>query len=261
MKSPLSYLGGKSKLAGMVVEMIPEDHTCYVEAFCGAAWVLFAKERSTAEVINDMDRELVTFWRVVQNHLHPFLDYFKHAVTSREIFRLEQLKRPETLTDIQRAARYYYLQRLAFGGKPVDRHFGTSTTGGSPLNITTAAEHLMEVHWRMSGVVIEHLDALECIRRYDRPHTVFYLDPPYYGLCQDYASKFAHDDFVALRKTLDGVKGRFILSLNDCPEVREIFDGFKIKRTAITYTVSNGRNDQTEARAKQRGELLIHNIG
>ena len=260
MKSPLNYLGGKSKLAKQVVEMIPMDHACYVEAFCGAAWVLFAKERSKAEVINDMDRELVTFWRVVQNHLDPFLDYFKHAVTSREIFRLEKLKRPETLTDIQRAARYYYLQRLAFGGKPMDRHFGTSTTGSSPFNIANAAEMLMEVHWRMDGVVIECMSAFECIQRYDRPHTVFYLDPPYYGLCQDYVAKFAHEDFIQLRKLLDGVKGRFILSLNDCPEVRQIFDGFKIKRTAITYTLANAHADQTGSRAKERGELLIHNL-
>lgn len=85
MKSPLCYLGGKSRLAPIIVPRIP-DHDCYCEPFCGAAWILFSKEPSRCEVINDLDGEMVTFWRVVQNHLLPFLDYFKYAIVSRRIF-------------------------------------------------------------------------------------------------------------------------------------------------------------------------------
>ena len=83
LRSPLNYLGGKSRLAERIVKLIPEDHTCYCEPFCGAAWVLFAKEPSRVEVINDADGELVTFWRVVQNHLEEFLRYYKWALISR----------------------------------------------------------------------------------------------------------------------------------------------------------------------------------
>lgn len=110
MRSPLNYLGGKSRLAERIVKLIPEDHICYCEPFCGAAWVLFTKQPSKVEVINDADGELITFWRVVQNHLEEFLRYYKWALISRRLFELENMKNPETLTDIQRAVRYFYTQ-------------------------------------------------------------------------------------------------------------------------------------------------------
>lgn len=258
MKSPLNYLGGKSKLARVIVPLFPADHVCYCEAFSGAAWVFFSKEPSKVEVLNDADGELVNFWRIIQNHLEPFLDYFKFAVISRKVFDWEKAKRPETLTDIQRAVRYYYLQRLCFGGKPAQRNFGVRTQGAPGLNLTDISERLLEVHWRLERVVIENLDVIKCIERYDRPDTLFYLDPPYYGLTQDYVSKFVHEDFVRLRSTLDGIKGRFVLSLNDCAEVRKIFDGYQFKSVSLTYSVGNGRL-KSDTRSKQRGEVIIHN--
>ena len=133
MNSPLNYLGGKSRLAEKIVKLFPKDHVCYCEPFCGAAWVLFRKEPSKTEVINDADGELVTFWRVIQNHLEEFLRYYRFAVIARKIWDIENKKDPGLLTDIQRAVRYYYLQRLGFGGKTSGRTFGTSTTGGPRL--------------------------------------------------------------------------------------------------------------------------------
>lgn len=126
MDSPIAYLGGKSRLAKHIVPRIPANHVCYCEPFCGAAWILFKKQPSRHEVINDLDAELVNFWRIVQNHLQPFLDYFKYAVISRKLFDLENHRDPSTLTDLQRAVRYYYLQRLGFGGRPTARTFGTA---------------------------------------------------------------------------------------------------------------------------------------
>lgn len=258
MKSPLNYLGGKSRLAKQIVPILDVPHTCYCEAFSGAAWVFFCKERSKAEVLNDIDGELVNFWRVIQNHLEPFLDYFKFAVVSRKLFDLEKVKRPETLTDLQRAARYYYLQRLSFGGKPVSRHFGAAASAPPGLHLESVSERLLEVHWRLQEVYIENLNAFVCIERYDRPDTLFYLDPPYYGLCQDYAGKFAHADYVRLADLLATIKGRFLLSLNDCKEVREVFSKFDSKRATLTYTVCNARLANA-GRDEQRAELLIHN--
>ena len=115
MNSPLKYAGGKSRLADRIVSMIP-SHTCYCEPFCGAAWVFFRRSTpAPVEVVNDRDGELVTFWRVMQNHIEEFLRYYKWAIVSREVFELENKKDPSTLTDIQRATRYYYIQRLSFG--------------------------------------------------------------------------------------------------------------------------------------------------
>lgn len=257
MKSPLSYLGGKSRLADRIVDSMPKDHVCYCEAFCGASWVLFAKEPSQCEVINDMDNELVTFWRVIQNHLEEFLRYFKYAVTSRRIFDLENMKHPETLTDIQKAVRYYYLQRCGFGGKVSARTFGTTATGPARLNLSTIEERLIEVHWRLSKVVIEHLDACECIRRYDRTSTLFYLDPPYWETA-GYAVPFGQEDYIRLRDVLKGIKGRFILSLNDVAEVRLVFKDFKINRIMTKYSTGNGATDP-QSRGVERAEVLIRN--
>lgn len=259
MRSPLNYLGGKSRLAERIVKVIPSDHLCYCEPFCGAAWVLFAKEASKVEVINDADGELVTFWRVVQNHLEEFLRYYKWAIVSRRIFDLEGKKDPTTLTDVQRAVRYFYLQRSAFGGKTFGRTFGTSATQAPGLNLATIEDRLLEVHWRLSRVVVENLDACECIVRYDRPTTFFYIDPPYWKTA-GYAVPFKDKDFLRLRDTLAGIKGRFLLSLNDAAEVRQMFRRFSIRRVLTTYSTTNGRTENA-GRAEQRSELLIFGPG
>lgn len=82
MNSFLSYLGGKSLLANRIIQRMPE-HTCYCEVFAGAAWVLFRKEPSRVEIINDINTELVTLYRVVQNHLEEFIRQFKWILTAR----------------------------------------------------------------------------------------------------------------------------------------------------------------------------------
>jgi DNA adenine methylase len=217
MNSPISYFGGKSRLAKRIIGLIPE-HNCYCEPFCGAAWVFWNKPESKVEILNDRDGELVNFWRVVQNHIAPFLDYYKHAVISRELFEIEKRRDPTTLTDLQRAARYYYLQRLGFGGKTDEksRTFGAGAARPMNLNLTTMEETIMQAHWRLQRVTIERLDACACIEKYDRPETFFYIDPPYFGCSQDYAVKFNGADFIRLRDTLKKIAGRFILSLNDC---------------------------------------------
>lgn len=258
MRSPLSYLGGKSRLAAQIVNEFPADHTCYVEPFCGACWVLFAKDPSKGEVINDRDLELVTFWRVIQNHLEEFLRYYKYAVTSRELFEIEKRKDPTTLTDIQRACRYFYIQKLGFGGKTHGRTFGTSATGPARLNMLNMEDHLLEVHWRFKRITIEHLHALECIRRYDRKETLFYIDPPYYETA-GYAVPFGHQDFLDLAAALSTIKGRFVLSLNDHEKVREIFGEFKIKTVKLKYSAGNSRT-ATKTRSVERGEVIIKNF-
>ncbi len=257
MKSPLNYFGGKSKLSKVIIPMIPKDHVCYCEPTSGAAWVLFGKEPSHVEVLNDGDSELVTFWRVVQNHLQPFLEYFRFAVISRKLFELEKKKDPTTLTDIQRAVRYYYLQRLTFGGKTKGRTFGSGAIKPMNLNLATIEEVMLEVHWRLQRVTVEHLDALECIRRYDRPTTFFYIDPPYFFNRNDYAVPF--EKFDELAAVLKGLKGTFILSLNDCKEVRKLFSWAAQKRVTLTYSSQNPRTNE-ESRSTPRTELLIHRL-
>ncbi len=253
MKSPLCYIGGKSRLAKTIIAELPE-HTTYSEVFAGACWVLFAKEPSRYEVINDINSDLVAFWRVVQNHLEEFMRQFKFLLVSREWF--EDWKRQAEaggLTDIQRAARFYYLQRCSYGGKVVGRTFGGGPLRLPRINLLRLEEELSAVHIRLARVTIEHLAWSEFIRRYDRPCTLFYLDPPYYN-CEDYyGDQFCRADFDRLADQLAGIEGKFVLSLNDVPAVRNTFKAFRITKVITTYTVNNDNRQQAN-------ELLIKNF-
>ncbi|WP_245503157.1 DNA adenine methylase [Rhizobium ruizarguesonis] len=119
------------------------------------------------------------------------------------------------LTQLQKVRRnsrlrFIYLQKLAFGGKVSGQNFGVNTTGGARFNLTRLAPLLEDVHERLAGVVIENLDWLKFVDRYDRPGTLFYLDPPYFGSEDDYgASLFGRDQFEALAARLRQVKGGF----------------------------------------------------
>lgn len=240
MRSPLSgWFGGKFKLAKKIIAQIPEDHVCYCEPFAGAAWVLFFKDPSKSEVLNDWNLEIVTLYRVLQHHLEEFLRYFKWVLVSRDEFeRLKSLP-AESLTDIQRAARFYYLQKSCFAGKMAIPTFGTATTRHPRLNLVRMEEELSTVHLRLARVHLENLSYHDVIKRYDRPGTFFYIDPPYWGHEGDYGKGlFSRDDFDRLAAQLEGIKGRFLLSLNDLPEVREMFRKFDIQPVNTTYSAS-----------------------
>lgn len=256
MKGFLPWLGGKSLLAKRIVEQINLiPHECYVEPFMGGAHVFFRREPVKTEVLNDINLELVTLFRILQWHLEEFLRYFKWALVSRDEFdRLKKVD-PVTLTDIQRAARFYYLQKTCFGSRTASPAFGTSTTGHPRLNLMRMEEELSQVHLRLARVQIENIDWRECLQRYDRPHTLFYVDPPYWGHENDYGKGiFEREDYQKMAEILRGLQGSFILSLNDVPEVREIFGEFHLLRVTTRYTVGNLSNGGKGAK-----ELLISN--
>ena len=178
MKSFLSYLGGKSLLAKEIVPRIPEHH-CYCEVFAGAAWILFKKEESEVEIINDINTDLVTLYRVVKNHLDEFVRYFRWVLVSREEFERFKVQNPETLTDIQRAVRFYYLLRTGYGSRLVKPSLSISTSRKSNLNLLRIEESLSAAHLRLSRVYIENKPYNKLIERFDKPHTFFYIDPPH----------------------------------------------------------------------------------
>jgi DNA adenine methylase len=251
MNSPLAYIGGKSKLSETIINMIPE-HRAYCEVFAGAAWVFFRKEPSKHETVNDLDSDLISFYRVLQNHLEEFLRQFKWLLSSREWF--EDFKRQQEaggLTDIQRAARYYYLQRHTFGGRVLNRTFGVQPERPPKINLVRMEEELSWVHLRLTRVTIENLPWHEFVRRYDRGQTFFYIDPPYYKLPY-YRHNLTLKDFKEMAKILAGIKGTFILSINDHPKMRDAFVEFNIKPVELKYSVAKGKRTQGK-------ELLITN--
>ncbi|EIN7565739.1 DNA adenine methylase [Salmonella enterica] len=246
------WIGGKRRLAKHILPLFPA-HTCYVEPFCGAAALYFLKTPSKIEVINDINGELVNLYRVVKHHLEEFARQFKWALVSRQIYKWLQDTPEETLTDIQRAARFYYLQKQAFGGKVADHTFGTSTTSAPRFNLLRIEEELSMAHLRLSRTLIEHLDWNQCIERYDRPHTLFYCDPPYWGT-EGYGVEFGLENYDHMAELARRTKGKMIISVNDIPEMRQAFNGLNIQTVDISY------NLKVTGKATPRKELVICNF-
>ena len=235
------YVGGKHNLARRLVERIDATpHTLYAEVFVGMAGVFLRRRQAPkSEVINDLQLDVATLFRILQRHYVPFLEMMRFQLTTRAEFERLTATDPATLTDLERAARFLYLQRTAFGGKVTGRNFGVAPDRAGRFDITTLAPLLEAVHERLAGVVIERLDFREFIPRYDRPSALFYLDPPYWGSEAYYGRDlFKRADFAELAGILRGLKGRFILSVNDTPEVREIFAGFDIEAAATSYSIA-----------------------
>lgn len=247
------WMGGKRRLADRILPFFPA-HKCYVEPFAGGAALFFLRPvPAEVEVLNDVNGDLVNLYRVVQHHLEEFVRQFKWALTSRQVFEWLKVTRPETLTDIQRAARFYYLQHNAFGGKVTGQTFGTATTTPPGLNLLRIEETLSAAHLRLAGAFVEHLPWQQCLERYDRPHTLFYMDPPYWQT-EGYGVSFPFSEYEAIAECMRRLAGRAIVSLNDHPDIRQVFDGFHIEATDLRYVVGGGGSSGAK---EARGELLI----
>lgn len=250
MVGPLAYLGGKNRIAKKIISVIPE-HTCYIEPFCGGAQVFFHKEPSQVEILNDLDEDIFNFLRVCQLHHHELVRYLQFCTAGRKWFELFQKQDPRTLSDIQRAARFFYLQKNCYGGLVNRKNFSVSVQDGSNYNPYRIPMVLHLAHERLLQVQLECLPYQEILKRYDRETTFFYLDPPYFGLPY-YKFNFTEGDYVELASLLKNLKGRFLLSLNDRPEVREIFNDFKVH--GLTFSYSSQRKA-----GKTYKEVLIFN--
>lgn len=253
--SPVAaYIGGKRALSRELVTRISKiPHRTYAEPFVGMGGVFLRRtEAAPAEVINDISADVSNFFRVLQRHYVQFMDQLKFYVTARAEFDRMMAENPATLTDLERAARFLYLQRCAFGGKVRGRNFGVSVYEPGAFNVTRLAAQLDDLFVRLAGVIIERLPWQEFIRRYDKPETLFYLDPPYWGCEDDYGKGvFARADFALMADTLRQIDGRFILSVNDIPELRELFSWATIDTVNLTYTIGGGDN------SKEVSELVI----
>ncbi|WP_428719150.1 DNA adenine methylase [Undibacterium curvum] len=245
----IPWIGGKRRLADQLIPNFP-PHKCYVEVFAGGAALYFMRQPADVEVINDINGELVNLYRVVKNHLEEFVRQFKYALSSRDVFKWLQDTPPETLTDIQRAARFFYLQQHAFGGKVDGQNWGTATTA-PPVNLLRIEENLSAAHLRLAGAFIENLDWHKLMLKYDRPHTFFYLDPPYWET-EGYGVDFGIEQYERMAALLKTISGKAIISLNDHPDIRRIFADFQIDTVPIKYTVGGG------GKSVDRNEVIIY---
>ncbi|PIL20099.1 DNA methyltransferase [Puniceibacterium antarcticum] len=252
------WLGGKRILSKRICALIDEiPHTTYAEPFVGMGGIFLRRtRRPRAEVINDFGRDIANLFRILQRHYPQFLDTLRFQLTVRAEFERLVATVPDTLTDLERAARFLYLQRTAFGGKVSGKNFGVSADRSGRFNLTTLEPMLEDLHTRLSGVVIECLDYAQFITRYDKPTTFFYLDPPYFGSEDDYGKDmFSRADFARLAVQLAALNGHFLMSINDTPEIRQTFAGFALAEVTARYTVG------PVSRGADRSELLVNNFG
>ena len=250
------WLGGKSQLARTIIEMMPE-HKHYCEVFGGAGWVLFKKSESTLETINDVNGDLINLYRVFKYHPDALEKEFETQLISREEFERLKAANTKSLTDIQRAARFYYLLRTCFGAKATGQNFFSHPERKPLLKLGDELKTVLSAtHKRLQKVNIENRNFDVIINKMDRPDTLFYLDPPYYN-CENYYGKdiFSRSDFEKLRDLLKNIKGKFILSLNDVPAVRELFEGFYFHTKQIRWSLNSNSQDENNGK-----ELIITNF-
>lgn len=245
MNSFISWIGGKKLLRKQIIEQFPDDYERYVEVFGGAGWVLFGKEQKGMEVYNDVNGELVNLFRCVKYHPEALQKELDGILMSRELF-FDAVAERRGMTDIQRAARQFIVIKESFGSS-------LDSFGVRPKNMKKAVDFLQVASGRLTTVVIENLDFEHLIKTYDRPGTLFYLDPPYYDAEKYYPDRFMPADHERLRDTLGRIKGKFILSYNDCEAIREIYQGYHI------LPVERQNNLTAKGGSGRYKELLIQN--
>ncbi|MDO8683372.1 MAG: DNA adenine methylase [Armatimonadota bacterium] len=263
INSPFRWVGGKSRLRKYILELIPE-HTCYVEPFAGAAWVLFGKPPSPVEILNDIDEDLVNFFKVVKECPEQLIESFEWELVARSEFERLANQNANELTPVKRAHRFYYLIMAGWGGELNYPRFQTSITDGGGGNrligaLNTLKNRIKPVHSRLRNVIIECLDWRKCIDRYDRKGTVMYVDPPY----PDNGCNYAHNmrSFEEHQELVDRLKRsdcKWIYSSYDTQEVRAMFDDYHyIVSVQSASGMDVKKNDNTRVVNK---EILVVNF-
>ena len=249
----IARTGGKRLLRKTIAPLIPENIKQYIEPFGGGAWMLFYKDKwAQNEIYNDIDGDLVNLFRIAKYHPNALSEELKYALNSREMFYEYYDSKP--VTDIQRAARYFLVIYLSFGAKG-GRSFGVRSkypdtgTGHKSIDIT---ERLDFVRQRLKYVVIENRDYKDIIDYYDNKEAFFYLDPPYTKGCKYEITNDFKDEELFLK--LKNLKGRFLLSYNECEKIRNLYKDYYIKPVERLNGIYGAKDKN-----KMYKELLIAN--
>lgn len=253
INSFMAWVGGKKALRDEILARFPRNYKRYIEVFGGAGWVLFHKPPGNDfEVFNDFNGNLVNLYRCVREQPKALRDELRYMLNSRLDFEYMKgmLHSQAVLPDVRRAAYYYALIRYSYAA-------GTSTFGSQPHAMWNNFPLIESAAGRLQKVVIENKDCVKLIRQYDRPESFFYCDPPYYNADQYYEAVSTDGfDHTGLADALLGIKGKFLLSYNDCPEIRALYalPGIVIEGISRLSNIA-----QRYENGKQYPELLISN--
>ena len=219
IKTPISYYGGKQKLAPKIISIIP-PHTLYAEPFVGGAAIFFGKQPSEVEVLNDTNRELINFYKVVQTDFVGLEKEIRITLHSRDLHRKASViyNNPELFNEVKRAWAVWVLSTQSFCSQ-LDSTFGYDKTSNSTTkkiinNRDRFTEHMAI---RLQNCQIECTDALYIIQSRDTPNSFFYCDPPYFNSDCGHYDGYSEQDFENLLKSLSAIKGKFLLSSYPSP--------------------------------------------
>lgn len=284
IRTPVSRVGNKTSILNILYAVFPLKYGRFVDVFGGSGSVLLGKpEIHPFEVYNDFDRNLVNLFRCMKertmatirelgfcnlNSREDFIairDFFE-----KEVFDDKYLTEELRLTDIMlpppeayelreirtRITGDYDVRRAAMFLKLLRYSYSSSckSFASQPFDIRRLFGLIKELESRMANVVIENQDFETLIKHYDRPETFFYADPPYFTTEDMYAVDFGWDDHIRLRDTLKNINGKFLLSYNDCSEIRKLYEDF----TVLDFTRTHSMAQRYEA-GKEFKELLIGN--
>jgi DNA adenine methylase len=266
MNSPFAWPGGKRNLKKTLLSLIPE-HEIYVEVFAGSAKLLFAKEPSRCEIVNDINGDVVNFFRVAKHRPAALAELFDHEIVHAERFR--DLKRENFMPmknfttaddELQRALRFAYLAWYSYGAKGA--HFASSSAKGAEERGTKMKRSLDRVRElldataaRLRNVLIEQRSFEQIIERYDSPGTWFYLDPPYVHFqANGRYTALSDEQRKHLFELLAQLHGSFLMSFDDCAEIRALCrqHKFHVRRVEVGYTLASA-----PANRRKVSEVLI----
>lgn len=264
MDSPINWIGGKSLSAQKIIDLLPE-HICYCEIFAGGLWTFFKKKPSKIEVINDINSELINLYRVLQTQCNEFKERETYQLYSSELYYeyLNDFKsgKHETLSNLERAFRFFVLIKQSFGSK-FGAGFAFSATRPHTNSFFNEFKALDEITKRLKTPIIDNRDFEKIIESYDNENTIFYTDPPY--MMSDNAqyyfqssnNSFSIHDHQRLFLALKSIKGKCILTIDDTSWVRERYttaNGFYTIENIVNYSSGGGDN------SRHVTELIIMN--
>jgi len=232
-KPVISWAGGKTRLLKHLLPLIP-PHTTYCEVFGGGLALFCAKEPSDTEIINDINGDLVAFYRNCKFHIDAILDEMDMVLNSRQEFE-DYLVQPG-LTELQRAARWFVRNKLSFAGH--GRHFAIARTQSLPSRAQRMVA-IRSLSHRLDRTTIEHKSWEYILKTYDTPEAFFFLDPPYLDDGGDCYKGWSADELARFCEQVKRLKGRWLFTFQDCKQVRQLMRGCAIKPIRRARGIAN----------------------
>lgn len=250
-KPVIGWPGGKTRMLKHILPAIP-PHSLYVEPFCGGMAVMLAKDPSGVEVVNDLNGDLVAFYRNAKFHLEALLEEMDFVLNSRKEF--EDYGAQPGLTELQRAARWFIRNKLSFGG------MGSTFAVSRSHPLSSREKRIAAIHSlsrRLDRTTIENRSWEKVLELYDCPDAFFFMDPPYLDAGGDAYAGWSELDLQRFCTAVAKLQGAWMVTFQDCEQIRSMLSGFQIK--AITR--ANGIGNNSGRRGRVYREVIISGPG